>query len=308
MNKNISEAGKNVMVSVGMPLASPASEHPTRRKVFQMGAALAATATATSDPSPAMAALLKGSLKAWEPVNLPDADAAHWLALFQRQREASEANWKTSEALEEAECAARAQYPEQNFTSYHLSYGAGRGKALGWHWFKAFHPFGIHSQHGRRLERGDVIEWYDKRAHSKVMTPELLAEGQIHKQASLADFDAWQNERDAIDARHNIPSLRKVAEEAMERWLAAERAIVETPAVSIAGVAVKLAFWASTGDGQLAYDNPEDASGDDLAALSAWRAAVKLAGLPDEFGMEEHKAWLAERAAKMGSDSAGPSG
>jgi hypothetical protein len=68
-------------------------------------------------------------------------------------------------------------------------------------------------------------------------------------------------------------------------------------------MAVKLAFWAATStSAQRGFDSPEEAYGETLALLSAWRAAVNFAGLPKEFGMEEHKAWRARRDAEQEDD------
>jgi hypothetical protein len=198
-----------------------------------------------------------------------------WLAIFREEREASDAMWRADVAHEEAQNAARDRYPKQDFTSFRLCLGCGPGLPWGWHWGKArTYLGGSHFRHeGRLVSRDDIIEWYD-RPGSKIMTPELRAEGEQYKLIALAEFDAWQAECDAIDCELNLPALHQADDAASKRWADAQDKIVETPAASIVGVAVKLAFWAATGDGQSAYDHPEEETGDTLAVFSAWKAAV----------------------------------
>jgi hypothetical protein len=217
-----------------------------------------------------------------------------WLGLFREEREASEAMREACHALEEAEWAAREKFPRQEIELHKLWYGAGGGKPLGWHWGKATLLDRRNLPH--RLNQEEIQRWYDRDYTKFRLTPAQIGEGEQYLSNSVAQLETWKAECDRVKAEHHVPDLAELSKATDARWRAAERAIVDTPATSMIGVAIKLAFWIASGDGQNVFEQPESESGDTLAVLSAWKAAVTLAGLPDEFGAEEHKARLLARA------------
>lgn len=122
------------------------------------------------------------------------------------------------------------------------------------------------------------------------------------REAAEAYWKAYFAFDDACDVAQSddhpgVVALGNLAHSAKARWKAAECAIAETPATSSIGVAMKLAFWVACFGSEI-YDDPASANNGDRALLSAWRSAVTLAGLPDEFGADHHKARHDQRAAR----------
>ncbi len=68
---------------------------------------------------------------------------------------------------------------------------------------------------------------------------------------------------------------------------------------TVAGLAIKLALvMHCDGNMQVAYQEPDSACLDACFVLAAWRDAVRLAGLPDDLGVEELVASNASEAIK----------
>lgn len=128
---------------------------------------------------------------------------------------------------------------------------------------------------GRWEIRDDLPRFIEDRAANETAR-------KAHGKAS----DAWSLECDRIDEAFGIPALMETAEAEEEASLALDDEITERPANSWVGVAVKLALARYAG--LLAGDHD-----DDDAAVSAWRNATRLAGLPENMGEE----WKRERRA-----------
>src|SRR5205807_8001955 len=103
----------------------------------------------------------------------------------------------------------------------------------------------------------------------------VIVEEDGRERLALAAFDGWDAQCAEIDRKFGIPDLAAAEAAAREAMDEAERDIIETPAESFAGIAVKLALWV-----HLDGEPPEiEASMDDAeqpAAVSAWRDAVRL--------------------------------
>lgn len=270
-----------------------------RRGILSMATSLAGAAAATTISHASVlrsgpdkhARALQANLSA---AIVVESEKDLWLALFRESCEAMDILWKADAAVEEAESEAEEEYPAQkNIRTWSL---ANNGE-----WYLSFPPLRVLQT--KKLDRDIINDHYKKSVTSwddgRWITADMIAKGNDYRRQSLASLEEWEKLRDEIDARHDIPSLREIAKGARNRHDTADRAIVETPARSMVGVAVKLAFWMATGDGQFVFDNPDEGQTDELAVMSAWRAAIALAGLPDDFGMEEHKTFIAERAARM---------
>ena len=82
-------------------------------------------------------------------------------------------------------------------------------------------------------------------------------------------------------------SVDEVPEE-HEAYQAAEAAIIEKPANGLAGVAVKLALWVHNDGEPIGIDETMgDAHCPEM--VSAWRDAIRLAGLPEGLGTTSYR-------------------
>jgi hypothetical protein len=91
-----------------------------------------------------------------------------------------------------------------------------------------------------------------------------------------------------IGHRHNLPALRAAKEAAWAAMHAAEEAIINKPANSIAGIAVKLAVWVHLDGEPPGLDETMD-DAEYPTAVAVWRDALRLAGLPEGLGTRAYR-------------------
>ena len=104
--------------------------------------------------------------------------------------------------------------------------------------------------------------------------------------AILAAF--CKAERDLNAACEQFDCSVDEAPEEHEAYQAAEAAIIEKPANGLAGVAVKLALWVHNDGEPIGIDETmDDAHCPEM--VSAWRDAVRLAGLPEGLGTTSYR-------------------
>jgi hypothetical protein len=183
-------------------------------------------------------------------------DRAEWLAMWHAYQAQEKRHVAATDAHYGAEHAAERAHPEPPECLWQKVDGEPRRN-----WHGAIRP----------LSRSDIDALCDK-------------------QLCLAALATWEAECAVVDARFNVPALEAAHEAEYDHYEALERAIIDKPATSMIGIAVKLAVWART---ELT-DTLECAGGKDhpegqqwLAgpAVAAWHDALRLAGLPDDMGL-----------------------
>ena len=183
-------------------------------------------------------------------------DRAEWLAMWHAYQAQEKHHVAATDAFYGAEHAAEQEYPEPPECLWQKVDGEPRRN-----WHGAIRP----------LNRSDIDALCDK-------------------QPRLAALATWEAECAAVDARFNVRALEAAQEAEYDRYEALERAIIDKPATSMIGIAIKLAVWArteltSTLECAGGADHPEGQQWLAGPAVAAWHDALRLAGLPDDMGL-----------------------
>ena len=220
-----------------------------------------------------------------------ETDREEWLARWQRYAAAEWSYIKADNAHDEARFAARKLYPKQP-RRYPGVAGAFRNGEYGPVW--TFGPFVmprflLDSRNGRLYSRQDVEDYFTDCMAEKCLGVSVTArevferEGAEYRDRALADYDAWQQQCDAIDAKHGVPSLKAAYDAAGDAWVKSGEEIIKTPAASLAGVAVKLGFGFVHVDEEL-----EELDWSEQAGLDALKSVTAMLGLPVDYWKIDH--------------------
>lgn len=253
-----------------------------------MATAVASRAAAVTDPViPEAAASVHGLqekiARAAGPLSFEKTEAERWLALYRQFCAADDACKDARNAIDEACRMARKSHPSQSdcVRAYALvSSGAEADadapavRSMAWQ--------------QTNMERQDIEKWYDQEIarHEAWTNPQLLEQIEENRTKSLAQFDKWETACETVDACFEIAELSDVEYRAVERRRAAMAILLDTPATSVAGVAVKLALWARNEGIQHDINDPWPQGQTSPELISAWKDALALAGLPEGLGLE----------------------
>jgi hypothetical protein len=214
-------------------------------------------------------------------------EAERWLALYRQFCAADDACKDAYNALDEACRKARKSHPNRNdcIRAYALVPSGAEAdtpaiRSMAWQ--------------QTEIEREDIEKWYDQEIarHKAWTNHQLLEQIEENRAKSLAQFDKWETACENVDACFEIAELSDVEYRANERRRAAMAILLNTPATSIAGVAVKLALWAKNEGIQRDIYDPWLQGQTNPELTSAWKDALTLAGLPEGLGLETYKKWL----------------
>ena len=228
-------------------------------------------------------------VRATETLNLERIEAERWLALYRQFCLADDAHRDAYNALDEACRKARKSHPGRNdcIRAYALVPSEAEtdtpaSRCMAWR----------HNE----IEREDIEKWYDQEIarHKAWTNRNLLKQIEDNRAKSLGQFDKWEAACENVDACFQIAELSDVECRAIERRRAAMAILVDTPATSIAGVAVKLALWAKNAASHCDMSDPWPRGQTNPELVSAWKDALALAGLPEGLGLEDYEKWLIE--------------
>jgi hypothetical protein len=247
-------------------------------------AAAAVTVPVIPEAAAGIHGLQERVARATETLSFEKTEAERWLALYRQFCAADDAYKDAYTALDEACRKARKNHPDRNdcIRAYALvPSGAEAGTPA------------IGSMAWRRtdIEREDIEKWYDREIarHQAWTNGELLQQIDENRARSLAQFDKWETACENVDACFEIAELCDAEYRALERRRAAMAILLDSPATSIAGVAVKLALWAKNEAIQCDSNDPWPRGQTNPELVSAWRDALALAGLPEGLGLETHE-------------------
>jgi hypothetical protein len=252
-------------------------------------AAAAVTVPVIPEAAASVHGLQERIARAAETLSLDRVEAERWLALYRQFCVADDSHRDAYNALDEACRKARKSHPNRNdcIRAYALvpsddETDAPAIRCIAWR--------------QDEIEREDIEKWYDQEiARHKAWTDrKLLKQIEENRAKSLEQFGKWETACEVVDACFQIAELSDVERRAIERRRAAMAILVDTPATSTAGVAVKLAVWAKNVAIQCDMSDPWPREQTNPELISAWKDALALAGLPEGLGLEDHRKWLIE--------------
>jgi len=222
------------------------AENPDRRSFMKVSAG------ATGG---AMAAMLPLAIDA----HASQEEDAELKRLWHQWRESHENALQADFAADDAQFEAKQKYPEP--------------------------PDIITSRNGstdkrRLMSREEIRQGYEGRLFIAKQGSRAEKRNMRWRDQAFEAYDAWEAECRAVDEAHRVPELKNRSRDADEQICIFEKAIVNTPAESVLGLAIKLhLYWAFIIDPTDPDGSKAELDGGQRSVVAAFEDAVCLSGV-----------------------------